>query len=50
MNGIHAAFTGCIGQDAEIRATRDGKPWAADTVDALAPRLTKGAEIYCGGG
>ena len=73
MNGIHAAFTGRIGEDAEIRATRDGKPWAAfpvapnsatlthaapaslstlvstDTVDALAPRLTKGAEIYCEG-
>ena len=73
MNGIRAAFTGHIGRDAEIRTTRDGKPWASfpvavdtdvdseagaawvrvalfgDTVGALAPRLTKGAEIYCEG-
>lgn len=29
MNGIHAAFTGRIGKDAEVRNTRDGKPWAS---------------------
>lgn len=29
MNGIHAAFTGRIGKDAEVRAARDGKPWAS---------------------
>ena len=29
MNGIHAAFTGRIGKDAEVRTTREGKPWAA---------------------
>ena len=73
MNGIHAAFTGRIGKDAEVRATRDGKPWASfpvavdttkdseagtawvrvacfgDTVDALAPKLIKGTEVYCEG-
>ena len=73
MNGIHAAFTGRLGKDCEVRTTRAGKPWAAfpvavdtnvdseagtawvrvalfgDTVDAMAPRLTKGAEIYCEG-
>ncbi|MGH8566907.1 MAG: single-stranded DNA-binding protein [Gammaproteobacteria bacterium] len=70
MNGIHAAFTGRIGKDAEVRGTRDGKPWASspvaadsksdgetpatwvrvalfgDSVGDLAPRLTKGAEVY----
>ena len=25
MNGIHAAFTGRIGKDAEVRTARDGK-------------------------
>jgi single-strand DNA-binding protein len=73
MNGITACFTGRIGKDAEIRATRAGKPWAAfpvavdteteseagtawvrvalfgDTVDALAPRLTKAAQVYVEG-
>lgn len=73
MNGIHAAFTGRIGKDAEVRTTRDGKPWASfpvavdtkgdgeapaiwvrvalfgDTVGALAPRLTKGTQVYCEG-
>jgi single-strand DNA-binding protein len=73
VNGIHAAFTGRIGKDAEVRTTRDGKPWAAfpvavdtnvdseagtswvrcalfgDTVDTLAPRLTKGTQVYCEG-
>ena len=73
MNGIHAAFTGRIGKDAEIRTTRAGKPWAAfpvavdtdvdseagtawvrvalfgDTVGALAPRLTKAAQVYVEG-
>ena len=73
MNGITACFTGRLGKDAEIRTTRDGKPWAAfpvavdtdvdseagtawvrvalfgDTVDALAPRLTKAAQVYVGG-
>ena len=73
MNGIHAAFTGRLGKDCEVRTTRAGKPWAAftvavdtnvdseagtawvrvalfgDTVEALAPRLVKGAEIYCEG-
>jgi hypothetical protein len=29
MNGIHAAFTGRIGKDAEVRTARDGKPWAS---------------------
>lgn len=29
MNGVHAAFTGRIGKDAEVRTTRDGKPWAS---------------------
>lgn len=29
MNGIHAAFTGHIGRDAEVRADRDGKTWAS---------------------
>jgi hypothetical protein len=29
MNGIHAAFTGRIGRDAEVRSIRDGKPWAS---------------------
>jgi hypothetical protein len=27
MNGLHAAFTGRIGKDAEVRTARDGKPW-----------------------
>ena len=38
MNGIHAAFTGRIGKDAEVRTARDGKPWAPFpvTVDAKA--------------
>jgi single-strand DNA-binding protein len=73
MNGIHAAFTGRIGKDAEVRTARDGKPWASfpvavdtkgdgeapaiwvrvalfgDTVGAMAPRLTKGTEVYCEG-
>ncbi|MGH8538377.1 MAG: single-stranded DNA-binding protein [Gammaproteobacteria bacterium] len=73
MNGIQAAFTGRVGKDAEVRSTREGKPWASfpvavdtkadgeaavawvrvalfgDTVGALAPRLTKGAEVYCEG-
>jgi len=73
MNGIHAAFTGRIGKDAEIRATRHGMPWAAfpvavdtdvdseagtawvrvalfgDTVDATAPRLIKGTQVYVEG-
>jgi hypothetical protein len=26
INGIHAAFTGRIGKDAEVRTARDGKP------------------------
>lgn len=29
MNSIHAAFTGHIGRDAEIRTARDGKPWVS---------------------
>jgi single-strand DNA-binding protein len=29
MNGIMACFTGRIGKDAEVRTTRDGKPWAS---------------------
>lgn len=29
MNGVHAAFEGRIGKDAEVRSTRDGKPWAS---------------------
>jgi hypothetical protein len=29
MNGGHAAFEGRIGKDAEVRGTRDGKPWAS---------------------
>ena len=33
MNGIHAALTGRIGKDAEVRTARDGKPWAS-MVDA----------------
>lgn len=41
MNGIHAAFTGRIGKDAEIRTTRAGKPWAAFPV---AVDTTKDAE------
>lgn len=73
MNGIQAAFTGRIGKDAEVRTTRDGKPWASfpvavdttkdneagpawvkvslfgEAVDALAPRLTKGVEVYVEG-
>ena len=73
MNGIYAAFTGRIGKDAEVRSTRDGKPWASfpvavdakadsetpttwvrvalfgDIVGTLAPKLTKGADVYCGG-
>jgi single-strand DNA-binding protein len=32
MNGISAAFTGRLGKDAEVRTTRDGKPWAAFSV------------------
>ncbi|MGI8427387.1 MAG: single-stranded DNA-binding protein [Actinomycetota bacterium] len=64
---------GRIGKDAEVRTSRDGKPWASfpvavdtkadgeapatwvrvalfgDTVGTLAPRITKGTEVYCGG-
>jgi single-strand DNA-binding protein len=29
LNGIIACFTGRLGKDAEIRTTRDGKPWAS---------------------
>jgi hypothetical protein len=29
MNGITAAFTGRIGKDAEVRTTKDEKPWAS---------------------
>lgn len=29
INGIHAAFTGRIGKDTEVRTARDGKPWAS---------------------
>jgi hypothetical protein len=32
MNGIHSAFTGRLGKDAEVRTTKDGKPWAAFSV------------------
>jgi single-stranded DNA-binding protein len=70
---IHAAFTGRIGKDAEVRTDRGGMPWASflwrlgakadgeapatwvrvalfgDVVAALAPRLTKGSEVYCEG-
>ena len=28
MNGIHAAFTGRIGRDAEVRTARYDKSWA----------------------
>ena len=73
MNGIHAAFTGRLGGDAQVRTTRAGKPWAAfpvavdttkdaeagtawvkvalfgDSVDELAPRLTKGCQVYVEG-
>jgi single-strand DNA-binding protein len=73
MNGIQAAFVGRLGKDAEVRTTRDGKPWASfpvavdtdrdneagtawvrvacfgDSVADLAPRLTKGTEIYTEG-
>jgi single-strand DNA-binding protein len=73
MNGIMACFTGRLGKDAEVRTTRDHKPWAAfsvavdtqkdseaatswvrvnlfgDTVDAMAPRLVKGVEVYVEG-
>jgi single-strand DNA-binding protein len=73
VNGISAAFTGRLGKDAELRVTRDGKPWEsfnlavdttkdseagtawvrvaffADTVGALAPRLVKGAQVFCEG-
>jgi|SRR5918992_1710042 single stranded DNA-binding protein len=27
MHGIHAAFEGRLGRDAELRATKQGKPW-----------------------
>jgi single-strand DNA-binding protein len=27
MRGIHAAFEGRIGREAELRATKKGKPW-----------------------
>jgi single-stranded DNA-binding protein len=27
MRGIHAAFEGRLGRDAELRATKKGKPW-----------------------
>jgi single-strand DNA-binding protein len=27
MRGIHAAFEGRLGRDAELRATKQGKPW-----------------------
>jgi single-strand DNA-binding protein len=73
MNGILACFVGRLGKDAEIRTTRDGKPWASfpvavdsdkdreaatswvrvacfgDRVDELAPRLTKGTQVYVEG-
>ena len=73
MNGIHAAFTGRIGKDCEVRTTRAGKPWAAfpvavdttkdaeagtswvkvalfgDTVDATAPKLLRGTQVYIEG-
>jgi hypothetical protein len=44
MNGVHAAFEGRIGKDAEVRSTRDGKPWASFpvAVDAL------GCGRFCG--
>jgi hypothetical protein len=32
MNGIHGCFTGRLGKDAEVRTTRDGKPWASFSV------------------
>ena len=45
MNGVHAAFEGSIGKDAEVRSTRDGKPWASSSVavDGEAPTT------WCGG-
>jgi hypothetical protein len=27
MHGIHAAFEGRLGREAELRVTRQGKPW-----------------------
>jgi hypothetical protein len=27
MRGIHAAFEGRLGREAELRATKQGKPW-----------------------
>jgi single-strand DNA-binding protein len=29
MHGIHAAFEGRLGREAELRVTRQGKPWLA---------------------
>ncbi len=40
MNGIHAAFTGRIGKDAEVRTARDGKPWASFSPWRWTPRPT----------
>ena len=51
MNGIHAAFTGRIGRDAEVRSTRDGKLWASSPVavdtkaDGEAPAMGAGGGI-----
>ncbi len=32
MHGIHAAFEGRLGRDAELRATKKGKPWLAASI------------------
>ena len=32
MHGIHAAFEGRLGREAELRATKQGKPWPTASI------------------
>lgn len=45
MNGIAAAFTGRLGKDAELRTTRDGKPWAAFPVAVDTTKGQRGRHV-----
>ncbi len=50
MNGVYAAFEGRIGRDAEVRSTRDGKPWASFpvAVDARPDGEAPATWVRCG--
>jgi hypothetical protein len=46
MNGIHCAFTGRIGKDAEVRTTKVEKPWASFPVAVDSTRDSEAATSW----